>query len=144
MKFANLPELTALLVDLVIAFYPDTTSLTAQILITQPAATIDKRYPNSAYTRTPSTPQAFCDDIKVLTVVVNNMDQNVNLRNCVALRDMYAVNSTADGNGYWTFTFGASDRNDTGGLTQFTVDFDGDCKLQMGLVDYSGVPLNVK
>lgn len=103
----------------------------------------NQRYPDSYFIRTPDTPQTFCGSSTDLTVTANNINRNVTIRNCEALRDMYADYSSADGNGYWNFTFGASERNNTSGLSQFTVDLDGDCVLKMGLVDYSKVPLNV-
>ncbi|KUI59759.1 hypothetical protein VP1G_07024 [Cytospora mali] len=98
---------------------------------------LDERYPDSSFVPTPNTPQMLCGDTKNLTVVANEINPNVTIRNCEALRD-------ADGNGYWNFTFDASDRNDTGGLAQFTVNFDGDCEVKFGLLDYMGVPFNVE
>ncbi|ROW01856.1 hypothetical protein VMCG_05560 [Cytospora schulzeri] len=135
-------SLATVCVGLSIASYPDL-NITTQSLAAKPDVAINKRYPESNYIRTPDTPQMFCSDTKNLTIVANNVDQNVTTGNCEGLRDMYAVNSSADGNGYWNFTFGASDRNDTGGLPQFTVDLYGNCELKMGLVEYSGVPLSV-
>ena len=145
MKLAGvLPSLSILWVGMAIASLPDTNALTPQKPVTKSVTLLNKRYPDSYYNRTPNMPQAFCGKTKNLMTVINYIDHNVTIHNCLALRDMYAINSTADGNGYWNFAFNASDRNDTGGLPQFTVDFDGDCELKMGLVDYSGVPLNVK
>lgn len=117
---------------------------TLQTLAAKPAVLINKRYPESNFIRTPDTPQNLCGDIKDLNVVANSIDHNITIGNCEALRDMYVVNSTADGNGYWNFTFGTSDQNDTGGLSQFTVDFYGHCEMNIGLVDYSGVPFDVE
>lgn len=145
MKLTNsLLNLSVLLVGLVFASAPDTKMLTPQSLATKPTTLLNKRYPDSHYTRTPNMPQTFCGDTNNLMVVTNSIDHNVTIQNCVALSDMYTINSTADGNGYWNFAFETSDRNDTGSLPQFTVDFDGDCRLKMGLVDYSRVPLKVK
>jgi hypothetical protein len=132
----------ALVVDLAIASHPQPNT-TCQSLAAKHTVLINKRYPESNYIRTPNSPQKFCGDIKNLTVVANNDHHNVTIDNCEALREMYAINSTADGNGYWNFIFNTSDQHDTGGLPQFTVDFDGDCGLKLGLVDYSGTPLNV-
>lgn len=144
MKFGIfLCSLYALIVGLAIASYPEPNT-TSQSLATKPTVFMNKRYPESSYIRTPNSPQIFCGDTENLTVVANNIDHNVTIGNCEALREMYATNSTADGNGYWNFNFNASDQNDTGGLPQFTVDFDGDCELKMGLMDYSGAPLTVK
>lgn len=106
---------------------------------------LDKRYPVSFFNRTSDTPQGFCSDTRNLTVVADEFNHNVTIRNCEALRDMYASDTgAADGNGYWDYTFSASDRNDTDGLAQFTVDFNGDCELKVGLLYYSKVPLDLK
>lgn len=136
-------SLYALIVGLAIASHPELDN-TFQSLAAKPAVLINKRYPDSNYIRTPDSPQKYCGDIKNLAVVADNDHHNVTVGNCEALRDMYAINSSADGNGYWNFTFNTSDQHDTGGLPQFTVDFDGDCELKMGLIDYSGTPLIVK
>ncbi|ROW09311.1 hypothetical protein VPNG_05846 [Cytospora leucostoma] len=123
---------------------PESNNQSHNFSIMMASALENQRYPVSYFIRTPDTPQSFCGSSTDLTVTANNVDHNVTIRNCEALRDMYANYSSADGNGYWNFTFGASERNNTSGLSQFTVDFDGDCDLKMGLVDYSKVPLSIR
>lgn len=65
---------------------------------------------------------------------------SVTIRIYEALRDMYAADPTAEGDGYCNFAFNASDRNDTGNMLRFTADFIGDYKLRMGLMDLSYCP----
>ncbi|KAK7740942.1 hypothetical protein SLS53_005005 [Cytospora paraplurivora] len=148
MKLCNvLLELSALLVGKAIALgpplAPNSNHQSRNFSIMMASALENQRYPVSYYIRTPGTPQSFCETSAHLTVAADNINHNVTIRNCEALRDMYANNSSSDGTGYWNFTFGGSERNNTSGLPQFTVDFDGDCLLDMGLMDYSKVPSNV-